>query len=266
MDQILEGSNNTSINMATYPRRYDEIDFLPALSPSPLEVLMLENYSRSYSPHLSVDALSSNRRARPKQSYLAAKRGLDVAVTIALAPFVLTIVGILALLIRLDGGSAFYRQERLGKDGKVFKLWKLRTMVPNAEQRLQEYLNGNAAARIEWDKAQKLRNDPRITTLGRYLRKYSLDELPQLLNVFVGDMSLVGPRPMCPDQRQQYPGTAYFMMRPGITGLWQVSERNACSFAERAIYDGRYAGAMSFRTDLWILALTPLVVLRGTGL
>ena len=91
------------------------------------------------------------------------------------------------------------------------------------------------------------------------------DELPQLLNVFVGDMSLVGPRPMCPDQRQQYPGTAYFMMRPGITGLWQVSERNACSFAERAIYDGRYAGAMSFRTDLWILALTPLVVLRGTG-
>lgn len=227
---------------------------------------MLENYSSSYSPRLSVDTPSSDRRARPRSSYLATKRGVDVLVTLALAPFVLAIVGILALLIRLDGGAAFYRQERLGKDGRVFKLWKLRTMVPNAEQRLQEYLAGNAAARIEWEKAQKLKDDPRITAMGRYLRKYSLDELPQLFNVFLGDMSLVGPRPMCPDQRPQYPGTAYFTMRPGITGLWQVSERNACSFAERAVYDARYAGIMSFRTDLWILALTPLVVLRGTGL
>lgn len=227
---------------------------------------MLENYSRSYPHRLSVDASSSDRRARPKPAYLAAKRGLDILVTLAVAPFVLIIVGILALLIRLDGGSAFYRQPRLGKDGKVFNLWKLRTMVPNAEQRLQHYLSENAAARVEWDRAQKLRNDPRITTLGRYLRKYSADELPQLLNVFLGHMSLVGPRPMCPDQRTQYPGVAYFQMRPGITGLWQISERNACSFAERAMYDARYAGVMSFSTDIWILAMTPLVVLRGTGL
>ncbi len=227
---------------------------------------MLENYSSSYPPRLSVDTPSSDRRVHPRSSYLTAKRAVDVLVTLALAPFVLTIVAILAMLIRLDGAAAFYRQERLGKDGRVFKLWKLRTMVPNAEQRLQEYLAGNAAARIEWEKAQKLRNDPRITAVGRYLRKYSLDELPQLFNVFLGDMSLVGPRPMCPDQRAQYPGTAYFTMRPGITGLWQVSERNACSFAERAVYDARYAGIMSLRTDLWILTLTPLVVLRGTGL
>jgi lipopolysaccharide/colanic/teichoic acid biosynthesis glycosyltransferase len=227
---------------------------------------MLENYSRPYPHHLSVDAPSSDRRVRPRSAYLAVKRGFDILVTLAVSPIVLMIVGILALLVRLDGGSAFYRQSRVGKDGKIFALWKLRTMVPNAEQRLQEYLNENAAARMEWDRAQKLRNDPRITTLGRYLRKYSADELPQLLNVFLGHMSLVGPRPMCPEQRASYPGVAYFQIRPGITGLWQISERNECSFAERAMYDARYAGAMSFSTDIWILAMTPLVVLRGTGL
>ncbi|MGI6850705.1 sugar transferase [Mesorhizobium sp. 1B3] len=194
------------------------------------------------------------------------KRGFDILATLAAAPFVVAIVGILALLVRMDGGSAFYRQPRLGKDGKVFSIWKLRTMVPDAELRLQEYLMQNAAARVEWDRVQKLKNDPRITTLGYYLRKYSADELPQLLNVFLGQMSLVGPRPMCPEQRPQYPGSAYFDMRPGITGLWQISERNSCSFAERAMYDARYAGTMSFSTDMRILLLTPLTVLRGTGL
>jgi len=227
---------------------------------------MLDDYSRSYPHRLSVDVPSSERRTRSRSAYLAAKRSFDILVTLAVAPFVLVIVGILALLVRLDGGSAFYRQPRLGKDGRVFTIWKLRTMIPNAEQRLQEYLNENAAARVEWDRTQKLRNDPRITALGWYLRKYSADELPQLLNVFLGQMSLVGPRPMCPDQRLQYPGIAYFDMRPGITGLWQISERNGCSFAERAMYDTRYAGIRSFATDMWILAMTPLVVLRGTGL
>lgn len=227
---------------------------------------MLEDYSRDYPSRLSVDIPSSDRRAHSKSAYLVTKRGFDILVTLAAAPVVLLVVGILALLVRADGGSAFYRQFRLGKDGRVFILWKLRTMVPNAELRLQEYLDENAAARVEWDTAQKLRDDPRITALGRYLRKYSADELPQLLNVFLGDMSLVGPRPMCPEQRQQYPGIAYFAMRPGITGLWQISERNGCSFAERAMYDARYAGIMSFRTDLRILLMTPLVVWRGTGL
>lgn len=227
---------------------------------------MLEDYSRDYPRRLSVDIPSSDRRAHSQSVYLVIKRGFDILVTLAAAPVVLLVVGILALLVRADGGSAFYRQFRLGKDGRVFTLWKLRTMVPNAEQRLQEYLDENAAARVEWDRAQKLRDDPRITAIGRYLRKYSADELPQLLNVFVGDMSLVGPRPMCPEQRPQYPGSAYFAMRPGITGLWQVSERNGCSFAERAMYDARYAGIMSLRTDLRILLMTPLVVWRGTGL
>lgn len=227
---------------------------------------MADDYSGLYTHHLSVEVSSSERGTRSRPAYRIAKRSFDIAATLIVAPFVLVMVGILAVLVRLDGGSAFYRQPRLGKDGKVFTIWKLRTMVPNAEQRLQEYLLENAAARVEWDRAQKLRNDPRITTVGRYLRKYSADELPQLLNVLFGHMSLVGPRPMCPEQRPQYPGIAYFDMRPGITGLWQISERNGCSFAERAMYDARYAGTMSFWTDMRILLMTPLVVVRGTGL
>lgn len=227
---------------------------------------MLDDYSRTYDHHLSDEPLSSGRRGRATTGYLAVKRGVDILAPLLAAPIVIAIVGILALLVRLDGGSAFYRQPRLGKGGKVFHIWKLRTMVPDAERRLQEYLLENAAARMEWERVQKLKNDPRITSLGHYLRKYSADELPQLLNVFLGQMSLVGPRPMCPDQRPQYPGNAYFDLRPGLTGLWQISERNGCSFAERAMYDTRYASALSFMTDLRILLMTPLAVLRGTGL
>ncbi|MDW9641061.1 sugar transferase [Sinorhizobium meliloti] len=193
------------------------------------------------------------------------KRSFDLLVTTVLAPFALPILGILALLICLDGGNALYCQQRLGKNGKTFNLWKLRTMVPNGDEQLRAYLEANPDARTEWDSNQKLRDDPRITHVGKYLRKYSFDELPQLWNVFVGDMSLVGPRPMMPDQRQYYPGTAYFTMRPGITGLWQISERNDCTFAERAVHDNRYAGMMSFSLDLWILSKTPAVVLQGTG-
>jgi len=203
---------------------------------------------------------------RRRQIYPAAKRGLDILVTLLMAPFALAVVGMLSLWIRQDGGQALFSQPRVGKDGRIFTLWKLRTMVPNAEERLEEYLKENAVARIEWNTTQKLRTDPRVTTLGWYLRKYSIDELPQVFNVFAGDMSLVGPRPMMPEQRQHYPGTAYFEMRPGLTGLWQISERNGCSFAERAQYDARYADVMSFVTDIRILLMTPSVILRGTGL
>jgi len=212
----------------------------------------------------AVGALDGGSRSWA--AYPTAKRGFDILVVVLIGPFALLLVGLLALIIRMDGGTAFFCQARLGKNGRLFGLWKLRTMVPNAEQLLSVYLDENPPARIEWDTTQKLRNDPRITRLGAYLRKYSVDELPQLLNVLIGDMSLVGPRPMIPEQRQYYPETAYFGMRPGLTGLWQISERNDCSFAERAMQDTRYARTMSFATDLRILLMTPAVVLRGTGL
>jgi lipopolysaccharide/colanic/teichoic acid biosynthesis glycosyltransferase len=198
--------------------------------------------------------------------YPLAKRAFDLALTLAIAPIVLPMIGLFALLIRLDGASPFYNQPRIGKHGREFRLWKLRTMVPNADKVLAAYLETNPAAKVEWDAHQKLKADPRVTPIGRFLRKYSIDEFPQLLNVISGDMSLVGPRPMCPDQRSQYPGTAYFDLKPGLTGLWQISERSHTTFAERAIYDNRYANAMSFATDIQILAMTPMVLVRGTGI
>src|SRR5690606_7861082 len=112
----------------------------------------------------------------------------------------------------------------------------------------------------------KLRHDPRITWVGRFIRKYSIDELPQLLNVLTVDMTLVGPRPFLPEQRQHYPGAAYYSMRPGLTGLWQISERNGCTFAERAMHDTRYAAIMSLATDVKIMLKTVSVIFRGTGL
>lgn len=193
------------------------------------------------------------------------KRWIDVALILLAAPFILPLVLLLALLVRRDGGPAFYTQDRVGRGGKTFRLYKLRSMVTDADARLAAHLAADPDMRAEWAESQKLKNDPRITAVGRLLRKTSLDELPQLWNVFKGDMSLVGPRPMMPQQRPLYPGRAYYRMRPGLTGPWQVSDRNAGSFAGRAEYDTQYLRSMSPLTDLTILVLTFWVVLRGTG-
>lgn len=193
------------------------------------------------------------------------KRAFDILAVIAAAPIVVPVILVLALLVALDGHPAFFRQERIGRGGRIFLLWKLRTMVPDADARLRQHLLENADARREWDAYQKLSSDPRITPLGAFLRKSSLDELPQLWNILVGDMSLVGPRPMMPQQRKLYPGHAYFLLRPGLTGLWQVSARNGSTFAERARYDADYERCLSLATDVRVLAETVGVVLRGTG-
>lgn len=193
------------------------------------------------------------------------KRWIDVLLILLAAPFVLPLVLVLALLVRRDGGPAFYVQDRVGLDGRIFRLWKLRTMEVDADARLAAHLAADPALQAEWARTQKLRNDPRVTRIGRLLRKTSIDELPQLWNVFKGDMSLVGPRPMMPDQRALYPGRAYYRMRPGLTGPWQVSDRNKTSFASRAEFDAEYERRMSIGTDVAILFLTVWVVLRGTG-
>lgn len=193
------------------------------------------------------------------------KRWFDVTLIVLAAPFVLPIMFALAFLVRRDGGPAFYVQDRVGLDGRAFRLWKLRTMVVDADAALASHLAADPALRAEWDETQKLKADPRITPIGRLLRKASLDELPQLWNVFRGDMSLVGPRPMLPEQRPLYPGRDYYRLRPGLTGPWQVSKRNATSFAGRAEFDTAYARRISLPTDILIMFLTVWVVLRGTG-
>lgn len=193
------------------------------------------------------------------------KRWLDIAVVVLAAPILVPLVGVFALLVTSDGGGPFYRQERVGRGGRTYSMWKLRSMVPDAEAALAAHLAADPEARAEWEHHQKLRNDPRITPVGRFLRTYSLDELPQFWNVLTGDMSLVGPRPMLPEQERLYPGRSYFALRPGITGPWQVSDRHATSFAERAGFDDGYLRRVSLWTDLRLIAATVRVVLRGTG-
>lgn len=194
-----------------------------------------------------------------------AKRVLDILFVLTIVVPVGFVVALLALVIARDGASPFFRQKRVGRDGKVFYMLKLRSMVPDADRKLEAYLRANPAARREWNEKQKLANDPRITPIGRIIRKTSLDELPQFWNVLRGDMSVVGPRPMMPEQVALYPGTSYFTMRPGITGFWQISERNECSFAERAIHDSNYDRALSFRTDIAVIWRTVFVVAMATG-
>ena len=193
------------------------------------------------------------------------KRLTDIVLVLLAFPFIVPTVLILAMLIALDGGSPFYLQKRLGRGGKIFTMVKLRTMQADAERQLREYLARDALARTEWEAYQKLKNDPRITRMGSFLRKSSMDELPQLWNVLIGDMSLVGPRPMLPEQSPLYPGNAYYLLRPGITGPWQVSDRNTSTFAQRADFDAAYERTLSFTTDVKVLFAPVGVVFRCTG-
>lgn len=194
------------------------------------------------------------------------KRMLDLGVVLLTLPLSLTLTALCALALWMEGGQPFYRQIRLGEGGRRFSIVKLRTMGRDADKELEGYLAADPALRAEWDRTQKLRNDPRITRVGNVLRKTSLDELPQIWNVVKGEMSVVGPRPMMPEQLPLYATPdLYFAQRPGITGEWQVSERNGTSFARRPTADARYGAGMSLTRDLAILVKTVGAVLRRTG-
>lgn len=194
------------------------------------------------------------------------KRLLDIALVIATAPLSLSLIAIAALALWIEGGLPFYRQDRRGRNGATFSILKLRTMVRDADARLAEMLARDADLRIEWETTQKLKVDPRITPVGQFLRRTSLDEVPQLWNVLRGDMSLVGPRPMMTDQKEIYGNTGHYdALRPGLTGKWQVSRRNESHFIERVKLDADYNRTLSFSSDLAILVRTVGVVLRRTG-
>jgi len=198
----------------------------------------------------------------------AAKRTIDLVLTTIGGLFVLPLLGFLALLIKLDSeGSVFYRQKRLGQHGVRFAALKFRTMFGDGEKRLHELLEKDPARKAEYEEFHKLNDDPRVTRIGRWLRKYSLDELPQIWNVLVGEMSLVGPRPYLereiPDMGQQE--GIILRVRPGITGIWQVNERNATGFEHRVQTDVEYVRNWSPWLDIYVLARTFLVVIEGTG-
>ena len=195
------------------------------------------------------------------------KRALDIAMALALAPIAAMLVAFFALVLLVQGQSPFYSQLRLGRGGQVFRIWKLRTMRADAEAFLQHLLATDPARRAEWNSTQKLKDDPRVTKLGAFLRKSSIDELPQLLNVLRGDMSMIGPRPMMLDQAPLYgPGLHYYLsLRPGISGKWQVTERNDADFGRRAQIDAEYARDLTFAADLSIAMRTVNTILRSTG-
>ncbi|MEM7731350.1 MAG: sugar transferase [Pseudomonadota bacterium] len=205
----------------------------------------------------------------PGMSYIKTfKRPLDIAIVLLTAPIIGVVVFLCWAIIRRDGGAGFYRQERVGLDGRVFSCWKLRSMVVDAEQALQELCNSDPKLAEEWNRDQKLKDDPRITRIGRIIRATSIDELPQVWNVLLGEMSIVGPRPFLSEQDGLYKdagGRAYYRLRPGITGPWQVYGRGTTSFTDRVRYDEWYFGSMDFTTDLRLIMQTVGVVLRGTG-
>ena len=196
------------------------------------------------------------------------KRALDLAATLAGGVFILPLIAFICLLIRLEsGGPVFYRAKRMGRDGKLFSCIKFRTMVLDAEATLERLLQENPQAREEYATYHKLRYDPRVTRVGRILRKASLDELPQLWNVIRGDMSLVGPRPYLPRESDDIGDTQSEILRvyPGITGPWQVDGRNQTSFAERVGMDAYYVRNWSIWLDLVILVRTAKAVLPDRG-
>jgi undecaprenyl-phosphate galactose phosphotransferase len=186
-----------------------------------------------------------------------------LALGLILSPFILVI----ALLIRLEGQPVVFRHKRVGRHGKVFHCLKFRTMAPNAEQLLRDLLKAHPELRDEWTQNHKLRDDPRITAVGRFLRRTSLDELPQLWNVIRGEMSLVGPRPIVRAELLRYGRhvASYLAVKPGLTGLWQVRGRSDTTYRRRVSMDKFYVSHQNAIMDLYILAATALVVLRRAG-
>ena len=179
------------------------------------------------------------------------------------------LLGFVALKIGLfDGGSVIFAHTRVGRHGQLFQCYKFRTMVTNSAEVLAELLANDPEARAEWEKDRKLKNDPRITPIGRFLRKTSLDELPQLINIVKGEMSLVGPRPVVPDELDMY-GDAriyYLQVRPGLTGLWQISGRNDVDYERRVSLDTWYVRNWTLWYDILILFRTAIIVpTRSSG-
>nr|WP_246680135.1 sugar transferase [Mesorhizobium sp. B2-8-9] len=193
------------------------------------------------------------------------KRIMDLiiaATALVLAAPIMIVVG---LLIRITaGGPAIFSHDRVGFGGKPFKCYKFRSMVANSEEVLKAYLHANPRARKEWEESRKIRNDPRVTFFGRLLRKSSLDELPQLINILRGDMSCVGPRPIVQDELKRYGDhqAEYLGTRPGLTGLWQVSGRSSMDYDNRVALDSQYVRNWSIWLDVVILLRTIVAVMR----
>ncbi|HUN46104.1 MAG TPA: sugar transferase [Stellaceae bacterium] len=229
------------------------------------------SYGSPFSPGWQPQVFEGGLAPRPLTAKLPKlrrrKRLFDLVVGSALLVFLAPLMAVIAALLKLDGGPAVFGHRRVGADGRSFRCWKFRSMVPNADEVLTKILESDPAARAEWDRDFKLRADPRITRVGRFLRVTSLDELPQLFNVLAGEMSLIGPRPIVAEEVARY-GDAYryyCACRPGMTGMWQVSGRNRVDYRRRVAYDQQYATNWSLLLDLSVLCRTVVVVTSRNG-
>jgi Undecaprenyl-phosphate galactose phosphotransferase WbaP len=221
---------------------------------------------------------SAGFAARPAQTdrkspeellrYRVVKRGLDLVLVVLCLPVLLFLIAAIALAIRTTSpGPIFFSHRRIRSHGRFFSMWKFRTMCVNSAEVLENYLSENPEARAEWRKTHKLKNDPRVTPVGEFLRRTSLDELPQIWNVITGTMSLVGPRPIVAAEVEKYGEffADYCMVKPGVTGLWQVSGRSQLSYPERVQLDRQYAQSWSLMGDVRILARTLSSVANQDG-
>jgi lipopolysaccharide/colanic/teichoic acid biosynthesis glycosyltransferase len=184
------------------------------------------------------------------------------------SPLIISISILIILGIKITSpGPLFYGHSRYGKNGKLFKAWKFRTMIVDADKKLKDMLERDPVMREEWERDAKLKNDPRVTGFGKLLRKTSMDELPQLWNIFVGEMSLVGPRPVTAPEIEKYGERAGYILSitPGLSGMWQISGRSNTSYEERMLLDTYYIQNWSIWLDLWIIVKTIGVVCYGKG-
>ena len=239
-----------------------DILFVPDLMMLPLGHVGVEPFYTEKVFMLSIRNNLARRRNR------LAKRIFDLVATVVGGLLILPILLILAVLVGIDNkGRIIFAHRRVGRNGKLFPCYKFQSMVPDAQERLEEYLAQNPEARKEWEESFKLTNDPRVTKLGAFLRKTSLDELPQLWNVLMGDMSLVGPRPIVTKEIERYGDyiREYYMVPPGITGMWQVNGRSDTTYEERVAMDTWYVRNWSVWIDLVYLFKTVKTVFTGKG-
>jgi len=211
---------------------------------------------------------SSGDRKTPVTIENAVRRVLDVSLSVAGLIFLLPLIVVAAVLIKLqDGGPILFSQNRIGKGGRTFSCLKFRTMVTDAQERLDSLLASDPSAKLAWERDHKLKVDPRVTALGRFLRKTSIDEVPQLFNIILGDMSIVGPRPIVRAEIPRYGPRlqTYCMVKPGLTGLWQVSGRSNTSYRRRVAFDVVYVRQRSILLDLKIIVATVPAVLQSRG-
>lgn len=210
----------------------------------------------------------SDEKVNNKMLYNIVKRVFDIVVSLCAMILLLPLFVVIGILIKIDSkGPIFFLQKRIGKDGKMFKLYKFRTMCLNADKELRGILETDKKAREEYEKNKKLENDPRITRMGKIIRRLSLDELPQLFNIFIGNMTFVGPRPYLYREKKDM-GNSYekiIAVKPGLTGLWQVSGRSDVTFETRLKLDEEYLEKVSLILDAKIFLKTFFIILKKEG-